>query len=365
MKSREELKLEPGARVIVRKVKGDLKLRSQEGQMLTVLGREGELEVTQSGREVIIECRGDCRIRVPEDAIVALETVGGDAAITDLLGGVEIGNIGGDLSLRRADSALLRGVGGDLSAKDIEGDLNTKTVGGDCWIGRVGGQTRVEAIGGDASINQLGGSLRAMVGGDAALNLREGVHGSINVDAGGDISVRLPQSPSVKVSLKAGGSIRSKIEEAEGIHGRSGQFVLGDGDYEMQLSAGGSIWIGTGPQTGPEAEIDDIGANLASKIEEMMAEAEASLSGIGEKSIRIDSEGIGERVRRIVNRAVKRGAIDEQMAAVESALGGKLRSPAGEGVTDDERLQVLRMVEAKKITVEEAEALLEALGDAA
>lgn len=361
MKLREELQLRSGSRVVVRRVDGDLKLRSQEGGRLTVLSREGQLTLTRDARAIVIECREDCRIRLPADTEVVIETVGGDAAIGDLERGTEVGNVGGDLSLRRCGSSLVRGVGGDLLAKDIQGDLSVKTVGGDCWIGRIGGQTRVEAVGGDGSFNRLGGSLRAMVGGDATVNLLDGVRGSINVNAGGDVACRLPQDASARMNLSAGADIRSKMEEAAAISGRSGSFVLREGDREVSLSAGGSLWIGYESE-GPQAGLDSLGADLATKIEGMMVEAEASLAALGEQSIEIDGEGIAERVRRIVDRAIRRGARGEKLSAVESAVGDRIGRNREDPVSDEERLQVLRMVEENKITIEEAEALLDALG---
>lgn len=361
MKVREEIELSPGSRVVVRRVAGDLKLRSGEGRQLTVLSREEKLRVARDGQDIVIECKDDCRIRLPADADVVIETVGGDAGISDLERGTEIGNVGGDLSLRRCGSSLVRGVGGDLLAKDIQGDLSIKTVGGDCWIGRIGGQTRVEAVGGDGSFNRLGGSLRAMVGGDATVNLLDGIHGSVNVNAGGDLACRLSKGASVRVNLSAGADIRSRIEEVATIGGRSGSFVLGEGDRDINLSAGGSLWIGHEIE-GPAVGLDSLGADLASKIEGMMVEAEASLAALGEESLELDSEGIGERVRRIVDRAVRRGTQTERMAAVESALANQMGEYHQDPVSDEERLHVLRMVEEKKITIEEAEKLLDALG---
>lgn len=366
MKIKREFELAPESRIVIRKVRGDLKLQSQEDRMLTIRCREEELDIKQEDQETILTCRSDCRMRVPADAAVTLETVGGDAAISDLSNGTDIGNVGGDLSLRRCGSSMIRGVGGDLLVKDIAGDLNVKTIGGDCWIGRIDGQTRVEAVGGDGSFNRLGGLLRAMLGGDATLNLRAGIHGSMNVDAGGDIVFRLPLKASVSVSLQAGGTIRSQMEEASSVHGRTGQFIVGEGEHKVNLTAGGNLWIGSGPQQvgGVEAEAEHIGADLAGRVERMFAEAEASLGALGEKSVHIDGEGVGNRVRRIVERAIRSSVVGEQLAEVESALDRVHGGPQRERVSDEERLEVLRMVESKKISVEEAEVLLNALGEA-
>lgn len=358
---------------------GDLRLSGRESEQLEAKAPTGEKLIAEQKDEWIeIKSYSDCLIFLPREAHIEGDTVGSDLRATNVMGGVMIRMVGGDVSLRGVGQASFETVGGDLHARKVTGDLSFDRIGGDAIIDRVSGDVRLRSVGGDLSVQRIDGLLEAAAGGDVSLLLTTLAGQLVKVSAGGDLSSRLPTDASARVQLNAGGDISyPKAFEVQRA-GSNVTFQLGEGEVEVQLNAGGDLWLQCGEEAG-EMDYSDFGSTLAAQIESEVeagiAEMEARLQALDMGLKTFDSDRVGERVRRAFSRARRKAErahrkADYARRKVEHRASGRrgrmdmdFRTSAKpkQEVSDEERLTILRMLEKGTITVEEAEKLLQAM----
>jgi hypothetical protein len=382
-------------KVKISSIGGDLRLSGREGKQFEAKAPTGAELVGEQKKDFIeITCSSDCLIFLPREAQVEGETVGGDIRATNITGGLVVRTAGGDVGLRGVGQVVFETIGGDLQARKGTGDLSVDRLGGDVFIDRISGDVRLRSVGGDLSLRRVDGLAEAVVGGDAALVFTTLGGEKISVSAGGDLSCRLPENASARVQISAGGDVHFTKTSVEEVVSEGKSFLkFGEGETEIQLNAGGDIWVG-GMEGSEDLDLTSLGASIAaqveSEIEAGMAEMEASLEALGSGLGVFDSEKIGEQVRRAVNRAhrkadramkradyARRSALRKADRALKKADYAQRRASSGRSFTvkfdsaragkgkraisDEERLSILRMLEKGTITVDEAEKLLQTL----
>lgn len=355
------LEVEGAAKVRIARVGGDLRLEAMPGNTIRARTRDPEeVSLEHEGDEVVVSSDGDCHLIVPEGSGVTAGRVGGDARILGPLAEVRLELTGGDLTIAQAASLDSERVGGDVLAREIDGDLLLRTVGGDAILERVAGGAELKAIGGDLVVRSLQGALSAAAGGDAFIDYNPPVGARAMVQAGGEILCSVPEEASVEIQIQAGGTVRVP-EELESERENGGVRVrLGAAEASLWLTAGGDARLqieGSERTTAYTVGIDEA---MAEKVADHIADLGQSIGVIGSRL----GPMIARRVQRAVNRAVRR-SIHAQVV-VERKLDEFERSMApspgsGDPVSNEERMAVLRLVEEGKITVAEAEQLLEAL----
>lgn len=349
---------------------------------------------------------GDCRLEIPRNATIHIGPVGGDAAIHSVGGEIALSTIGGDLHLRDAGSVKLDSLGGDLRVKKLGGDLHAGRIGGDVGLLDVAGSVYVEQLGGDLSLSNIRGpAIRATAGGDATLRLSLGPDHAVQVEAGGDLACFLPPETSAVVNLRSGTRTvklhgwNAPPPESDEVY----SFTLGDGEAALNLSARGDIALmaqqpaaqdqepfsaefrarweqdldwenfephvafafdsNVGQQFGNLSEemalriqekVQRAMQRAEQKIAEAMRHAEEKIARAEEKAARMD-----ERQRRRQERTRRRTWTPPTPPT--PAVPPRAARPKEKTVSDAERMTVLRMVEEGKISVEQAEQLLDAL----
>jgi hypothetical protein len=360
----------------IESIGGDLRLSGREGNRFEAQAPEkGDLKVEQDGDQIALSCRSGCLIYLPRTARVETGQVGGDARVTGLSNELMIRNIGGDLSLRRVGRSTFELIGGDLQARKVVGDLTVDRVGGDAIVEKIEGDVRLRAIGGDLLLRGVSGLVQASTGGDASVELSPEGDQQSSIQVGSDLSCRLPEETSAKVIVRAGGEIAipANIEEEESDEGTV--LSLGDAEATIELSSGGDLLLRIG-DLGPAYYDDDFIGPTMSEVDAKLAEVEARFGALTAGAFAFDVDRIGERVRRSVARARRKADWTRYKA-------GKMKHPKppkppkvpkfGRGfgfgdfdteepaVSEEERMTILRMVEDGKLSVEEAEQLLQAL----
>jgi hypothetical protein len=365
----EKINLDVGenTKVQIESIGGDLRVSGQKGSKLEAQAPEyGELKVEQDGDLITISARSAVLLNLPASTPVTIERIGGDARLTGLDEPMSIQSVGGDLGLRRVGQAEIRWVGGDLSIRKMGGDLVVEQVGGDVVIEKVDGVVRCAAIGGDLFLQSVQGVVDASVGGDASVSVIPQSEAASRVITGGDLSCYIPEGSSANVRVNVGGEMilvePGEFEEAEdGV-----VFRLGDGQGDVELTAGADLWLRVGEYETRYA--DDWAADMRSYAKTSAAEMEARVGAIVEGAFAFDADRIGERVRRSVSKARKKAERARKHAISNGAFDGKnVRISFGKSgskpfaVSEEERMTILQMVEQGKINVEEAEKLLSAL----
>lgn len=348
---------------------GDLRLTGREGTTLEAQAPpRGDLEVKVVGDHIEVSSRAACLIFLPEGAQVSGEGVGGDARITGLRGNLELGAVGGDLSLRRVGRCEIGRVGGDLTAHRVWGDLSVGWLGGDAQVDEVEGNVSLPAVGGDLEIREAAGGIRAEAGGDVSLVLAPLAGSVTSVRAGGDLICRLSPQASVRLTLRAGGDLHAAIPGEREHSGEALVVRVGAGEATAELSAGGDLSVGPrGASSEAGAATDwagDMRMRVEAQVDAALAEVEASLGSLEASALGIDAERLRARVRQAADRAqrhAERARQRHENAARRIDINFGPFGTSRPSASDEERLAVLRMLEQGSITLEEAERLLKAL----
>jgi len=350
-------------KIYLETIGGDLSLVGWESEEILIKGEEDEIRTAQNGDEVKISADDDISIRVPKAASVHIQMIGGDASIRGILGGIELKEIGGDLSIRDAGPVVIDTIHSDFSLRGARGDLVVKNAHSDVSIRDVDGNVSLDSVADDLALRDVRGNVNANVSEDVVLYLSPRAGNTYSITAGDDILLVMPPRANAILTLNADEiDIDWKgIEKDEDATTRV--ITLGDGSASVLLNAGGDIRVSNQSDAGDSA--DDFG----------------NFAGIG-----FDWSGFGERISRQVEQATRRaGRQAEEAARRAERAGRRINAKLNVGVgrwnwdvfpkggpvppkpqaSEEERLAILKMLQEKKITADEADKLLSALeGDA-
>jgi hypothetical protein len=400
-------------------VSGDLSLKGQDSPEVVAKAQNPE-DVTLEAKDdqVVIRSSGDCVVRVPRQAYIQVESVDGDATIKAVDGELAIDKVGGDLALRNVANTRLGRVDGDLAAKNVDGTLDIDTLSADATIRGVQADFAISGTcNGNLNLRDVGGSARASADGNIVLHLDPAPGHQYEFTGHANVFCRLPEDASVEISVPKAAQVRVDLP---GIHASAPvqtpyALTLGEGDAHLSLTADGNVVLDT---HAPDLEVEDfdidVGADVSevadvisqqisqqvdSQVRMIEDQLNAQLSGL---SMRMSAAGLSEeqsqrieeRAREASERAAARA--QEKMRRAQEKMEHKLASmqrkmemhnrqrehltrharhswgftiptpptppvAPGEPVSEDERLMILRMLEQKKISMEEAEKLLSTL----
>jgi hypothetical protein len=330
-------------------VTGNLNLVGWDGQGVLLKGDAREIQFSQKGETVSISCGDDLSLRVPKAASIFIKKIGGDAAIRGVLGNIQVQEIEGELSIRDVDSAAMGTLRSDFSLRNAKGHLSIQNALGDVSIRDVAGNVSLESVAADLALRDVCGNLNAHVAGDVVLYLNPQAGSLYSVQAGDDILLVMPPTANAVLTLTAD-EINVEWEGFKNNENLTSRVItLGDGSAAVTLAAGGDIRLTSQANAGETAE--DFG----------------NFAGIG-----MDWSGFGERVSRQVRQATTRATerVARRASAKVNVEMGRWNwdlSPRGvpmppkPQVSEEERMVILKMLQEKKISAEDAEKLLSAL----
>lgn len=396
---------------VVLTVDGDLTLKGwDEPQVLARSSSGNDLQMEQSGDEVVIRSNRDCLVRVPFEAQVKLERVSGHATIKSLEGKLDVSTVDGHLTLRSVGAVNIDQVQGNLTGKDITGDLSVQRVDGNITLRDIAGDfLAVGPINGNLVLKDIAGNSRAEVHGNITASLDPTPGSQIKLSAHGNLDCRLAKDASAKVVVERAKQMVVKIPDIETTVGMTAPYelTLGEGEAQLILSADGNLVLSALP---PDLEIGELAVEpgedfegFAETLEEHISRQVEAQMELLEQQLQAQIENLeaslgaagvsAERAERIARRARARAEEKIQRAqeriqrkleaarrraemkarAAEQAARDRRKRPyvfswsntpaqaSSEPVSDEERLMILQMLERGKITPEEAEQLLAAL----
>ncbi len=319
-------------KITIEFVGGDLSLVGWEGEDILIKGNDDEIQFNQNGDTVSISCQDDLSLRAPKAASIFVRQVNGDASIRGTQGKIEIQDIEGDLSIRDVNSVTIVRLQSDFTLRGAKGNVFIKSAGGDVSIRDVDGDVSLEAVADDLALRDVRGNIHANVAEDVVLYLNPQAGNVYAVNAGDDILLVMPPKANATLTLN-GDEIDIEWKGVKNDEDATSRMItLGDGSAAITLTAGGDIRISNQANAGETAE--DFG----------------NFAGIG-----MDWSGFGERTAQ---RATER--VGRRASAGDSAPRG-VPMPPKPPISDEERMAVLKMLQEKKVTAEEAEKLLSAL----
>ncbi len=405
---------------VVLDVSGDLRIKGQDDlEVVAKSSSPEDLSLESSEDQVIIRCTSDCSVRVPREAEVHVQAARGDAVIKALEGGLIIDSVSGDLELRNVGAVKIGSVYGDFNFKNIDGDLIAESISGDTSGRSIQGDFSISgSIYGNLNLSDVGGSAHANANGNITLRLDPAPGHDYELSCNGNLFCRLSADASAEISVPRAAQV---MVDLPGIRASAPvqtpyALTLGEGDAHITLSANGNVVLDTHAPNWEEdfdlnvneevsgmadAVTEQIAQQVDSQVRMIEDQLNAQLSNLTmrlnmakltedqarmiEERAREASQRAAERAQERVRRAQEK--MEHKMAAAQRRMEFRMKaherasrhaqrgwsfggvssagqaSPADEPVSEDERLMILRMLEQKKITMEEAEKLLSTLED--
>jgi hypothetical protein len=346
-----------------------------DGVSLRAERAQGDLRVQDVPGNVEVDVvRGDLRL----DALTGVVSVGdadGDVRATGVAdlrftgachgdlrfeggGALSVGSLSGDLRLSDATEVRLGRIQGDLWAEKVAGKLELDRADGNGRLNDIAGHVRLGVLAGDLRASGLtGGLAAARVNGDVQLLGPFVAAEGYAVSADGDVQVQLPADADVSLAVRAGGRIRSDVPLTPAADGSSNfTGAVGRGTSRLDLAARGDVRV---------------------------AQAGAQAAGAGwERRGRpggdpfAELNGLGDRIRQQVTASLAAAGINMETGEVNIGRGGRMPRPPRPPIPPErprppsspprtstaEQMAILQMVQEGRITPEEADTLLKALG---
>lgn len=357
---------------------------------------------------------------------VQLETCEGNFHVNEVDGLVTASRVHGNLYCHETNTLTFDKINGNLNVKGVSGNLQGNKVGGNVSVVEVMGDLNIESVGGDLKVREVVGGLNARVGGTAKLDIRELIIPFVTVHAGSDVRCRVPEELDARLELRAGSEIiiRGLPMPNQG-NARQADYIMGNGEGRLELRAGNRIKLMTADTAEVSVEWDvehdfqgygdfnERAADLVQQVaEQVEAQVEAFTRQLNERLAQLDSgDAIAAKVQAKVQSAMRQAEekIAEAMRRAErqaerqaeryAAREARQRArgvppmppippipPMPSGMphaahmhgapspqtsakpkrtppSPEERMLVLKMLEEGKITVEQAEQLLAAMGE--
>jgi hypothetical protein len=279
------------------------------------------------------------------------------------MGDIELKDVSGDLSMRDVNSVTVDAVQSDFSLRGAKGNLHVKKANSDVSIRDVDGNITLDSVADDLALRDVRGNVAANVAEDVVFYLNPQAGNTYSITAGDDILLVMPPKADATLTLNAD-EIVFEWKGVENDDSASRVVTLGDGSASITLSAGGDIRISNRADAGESAE--DFG----------------NFAGMG-----MDWSGFGDRISRRVEQATERAQRKMEAAArriEHKTRDAERRARRGKGgleigrwgwdfsnkgvpmppksqASEEERMAILKMLQEKKISAEEAETLLAAL----
>jgi hypothetical protein len=358
--------------VTIESVSGSLQVKGWDEDNIRIdIQNADDLHYTADDDMLTMTADSDCVLRVPTDSNLTIQSVNRDAYVANLDGEVSIESVSGSLTMKNVGETKVENVSGNLTIRGIDGDLYVNEVSGNAAIRDVEGDLRAEEVHANLSLRNIEGEIVAKSDGNADLRLDVEDTGEINVEAAGNLFCALNPPGESDLHFESGAqSIHINTTEKKlHVQASEHQMELGDGGVDVWLKAGGHIDFRCREDGGGGIDLDldldfvDEANGLADEIsEQVSAQVEAQI-----ESLNAQLEGLQEKLRHTGDRATRKA--QERVAAAQRRLQVKLQNRGGRGVTfqmpkkadpvsEQERMLVLQMVQDKKISVAQAEMLL-------
>lgn len=368
----------------------------------------------EDGGHVYITANSSCELTIPINASIDMEKGMGSVSISNVKNKIEIEKVLGNLVLVDVGAAQIERVGGNFSVKNASGRIYLEKINANLVIDgvesfhceKVGGNAIIKGVTGKFYLTKTAGNFKAEdIPGSMQFERANGsitvrsvnVKGDLRADgdirlininfdddldlkAGGDIVIQVSEDfPGASLDLRSGGqkiTLRTGDVDMQ-LNDSTLEYQLGSNTRELFASAGGNIEILEGFDPNEEI-IGDVSSHLTfeeTALSELIRERVTSATRRADAKVRITEK----RLEQMQDRVEKLRGINLNLDVNGKKISltsdnpsvppippippvPPVTRPAGEkGASDEERLMILKMLQDKKITVDEAEALFKAL----
>ncbi|MCL4528422.1 MAG: hypothetical protein M1282_03305 [Chloroflexi bacterium] len=361
-------------RIVIEAVNGDFSVVGWDAQELLVKADDENVRIRQEDQTVYFSCNDDLTLRMPRGGSLEVQSVTGDMALRGVTGQVELKEIQGDLSVRDVGTIAIEKVNADFNLRGAIGDVRVKKINADASVRDVSGSVTVELVASDLVVRGIGGNLKAIVGADAVVYIDPKVDHEYTINAGDDILAVLPPDADATLNL-TGDEIEVDLPDVPEEDSTSRVVKLGNGSAKISLSAGGDLRVSGQDTAGETADEfgnlagamfdwDDFGREFSERISQRVNAATRRAQQQAERAARRAEQ---KMTRIMSHQAGHPGPVPpvppRPLSFRHPNFGVNVSetSEARQPVSDEERITILKMLQEKKITSEEAEKLLSAL----
>lgn len=382
------------ARLTLQNVSGDARIKSIDGP-LTVGQVGGDLTLRQTLAVNVENVGGDVSAKKIGGPLT-INSTGSDVSVRGVAGEVVAENVGGDLYLREVSAGARGEASGDiiLNVDFAPNHTYAFEAGGDILCRISGGSVRLEAdSGGEVSVNLPGAKVEGSDN-DKTVTLGDGA-ANVTLEAGGDISITTTSGDPEAMGEFGdhfGDEFGAMAEEfAARIDSQIEAQMAGFEQHLNEQLAHLNLHPGQANIENLTARAREADERAREKMQrrseaaQRRAEALADAARRREEAARRREQSLAEAARRREEAARRREEQQVERGKRKLSYAFKFdaprpptppmppmppRPPTGpipratppaEAVSDEERMTILRMVEQKKITIEDAEKLLAAL----
>jgi hypothetical protein len=364
--------------VHIQQVSGDLLLRELDGE-ITVDTSHGDLSI-RGGK-----------------AQLSIQEIHGSLTAKGLSGKLTADQVHGDTQLVEVHSGQLNQVHGNLHARSIANDLVLGDVSGDIGVRGINGSLKIENGHGNLQAHDLRGGLQAdHVANDLSLKAYPSPGQIYRAHTGGAIRARFPADTSARFNLRSSSLVSAQLPTVERQEPTHVVGQAGAGEASVVLEASDDLLVQIQDQSTDEFDpwhrLDSISARIEAEvaqhlgkmsidaktqreIDKAIRQAEQELAQ-AQRHLEREMQHAQERARRAQEQAAKAAKRAQQRIARRSRRWGvpfetgglfgpppprRRDRPKPSHASEEEQLTILKMLQEKKITVTEAEELLEAL----
>lgn len=350
----------------------------EDGVEIRIPSRD-KIDIENYAGELEINSRVDCLISAPKDTIITIENVRKNCKISGQFQNLTIEYVGGNLEIESLEIGLIENVGGNLRIGEVTKSITIEKIGGNFALAKNNGEILCEKVGGDLIANGLSGGLDCSVGGNIVLANTNFVRSSTSLKAGGNIKISYVGIPNFHLEAKSGGGYHIELgkDSFKGIY-RTLDHIFGSGEPYVNLRAGGSIKINAKSQEIlPDIQFmlsdDSSWDELERKVEEKQNNLEDfSIPDMDfmdrhfEDEIMMKTQVIESRIQKAMEKLDKKflnnlDVFTNLGANQKSEVPVQTPKPVKNSVSNEEKMMILKMLQDKKITAEEAEKLLSTL----
>lgn len=365
------------------------------GNLKLMLPKDAELKIEHVGGNVTIKgvqsaivvdgtVAGNLTVS-SVDADVLVHDVRGNARFSQVSGEVTLkGSVNGNGVLKHVGSAIVGDVMGDLTVKHITGSLSAQSVRGNSGVRFVTEDVSIASVAGDLIMSDIGGAVDVTSRDDIRYSgaLAPGKHSFV---AASTIDFRYPGESAITIFATTE-IFESRIEFESVEDNEDGSIVAikGDGGPMVTLVAPERLRIRTYEDTSDgfnvhadidldfadlEMDLSDLGERISAELNERMAEISTRIG----PEIGLKAEQALRSAQAAVERAAAKVEVEVRRAEQRGRTAPKPRAkprPAAAPVppvppkvdNTEAQLKILKMLEEGKVTVDEANKLLAALG---
>lgn len=361
-------------RVEVKRCDGNLEIRGWTREDTIV--ETGDLQDTVINENVAqVETDGNCAVRIPEGGSIHILKLDGNLSLKDVRGSVQIDRMDGAASIRHVGELRLGRIEGMLNVRDTDGTLTFEKIGGHVTLRDIQGTITGGKVGGHFSAKNIPmGAQIERIGGNLAVRTEALPETTSNYNVDGSVEFSVPEAADVRFMVKADGSIKGDSSLQTIREGDWTIFLAGSGSSQIQIEADGSVRIKQRSYFPSEDEFAGGFEDFSDHLEDTFIHLDAQFGNL-ESQLDMVPPHIRGQVSRKLDAARRKMVeaqrrVERSVRSVTKDIGDMdwgtdfetgIAQASAEPVTEQERLLILQMVEEGKISVMEAQKLLDAL----